>query len=172
MLSPKDIVERYLTASYCGDRAIARQYLADDLTFVGPAASFSGADVYLRASEHVARAVKRLELRKVFADGSDAAAFYDLHIDHPVGVISIADAYHLEGERIASIRTILDTAPFTAPVAGNSAVDPVCGMTVARESAAATRMIGAVTYYFCASGCAEEFDRQPDRYLSGAPAPA
>ena len=114
------------------------------------------------------RAVKRLVVRKTFVNGSDVAVFYDLHVDHPVGAIAIADCYHLKGDQIASIRTILDTAPLTARAGGESTVDPVCGMTVAKASAAATRTIGAVTYYFCNSGCAEAFDCQPEHYLPAA----
>jgi YHS domain-containing protein len=168
MLHAQEIVERYLTAAYGGDPDTARQYLAHDVSFRGPAAQFSGADVYLEASAHARRAVRRLEMHRMFADDVDVAAFYDLHFDHPVGVIAIADWYHLEGDRIASIRTILDTGPFTARVSEEGAVDPVCGMTVAKASAAATRTVGGVTFYFCNSGCAEAFDRQPERYLPAA----
>ena len=85
--------------AYGGDPDTARQYLADDLSFQGPAARFSSADAYVRASEHAVRAVKRLVVRKTFVNGSDVAVFYDLHVDHPVGAIAIADCYHLEGDK-------------------------------------------------------------------------
>jgi YHS domain-containing protein len=76
-----------------------------------------------------------------------------------VDSIAIADWYHVNGDKIAAIRTILDTGPFKAPVAGESAVDPVCGMTVGKASATATRTLDGVTYYFCSIACAEAFDR-------------
>lgn len=38
------------------------------------------------------------------------------------------------------------------------AVDPVCGMAVERESAAARLERGGVTYYFCSRGCRAEFE--------------
>jgi hypothetical protein len=53
-----------------------------------------------------------LEKRQVFVDGPDECVFYDSLIDHPVASIAIADWYHIEGDRIASIRRILDTGPF------------------------------------------------------------
>jgi P-type Cu+ transporter len=51
------------------------------------------------------------------------------------------------------------------------AKDPVCGMTVEPQSAAARRVYGGRTFYFCAKGCAEAFDRDPKRYLEGRPRP-
>jgi YHS domain-containing protein len=162
-----EIVERYVTALYAGDYETARQYLAQDVSFRGPAASFSSADDYLKATQHAVRAVKHVDTRKVFVDGSDVCIFFDLHIEHPVESIAIADWYHLEGGKIASIHSILDTGPFTSAT-GERALDPVCGMTVAKASPAATRTYTGNTYYFCNSGCAEAFDRQPEQYVSVA----
>jgi YHS domain-containing protein/uncharacterized membrane protein YraQ (UPF0718 family) len=47
------------------------------------------------------------------------------------------------------------------------ATDPVCGMTVDTESAAAKRDYGGTTYYFCNPGCAKAFDRSPDTFVEG-----
>jgi hypothetical protein len=58
---------------------------------------------------------------------------YQLHVDHAVGSITVADWYHVEGEKITSICTILDTSPFTRP-SRDTAVDPVCEMTVDKGS--------------------------------------
>src|SRR5882724_10682709 len=44
--------------------------------------------------------------------------------------------------------------------------DPVCGMKVEPANAAATRQLADKTYYFCARGCAERFDRAPERFLA------
>jgi YHS domain-containing protein len=164
MPSARDIVEQYFRAHYAGDTDIARQYLADNLSFRGPAASFASADEYLRASEHAVRAVKHVQMHKVFVDDSDVAVFYDLHIDHQVGFITIVDWYHLEGDKIATIHTIFDTGPFTSSI-GQTAVDPVCGMAIGKASAAATRTFAAETYYFCNLGCAERFESQPEQYI-------
>jgi YHS domain-containing protein len=163
MANPEKTVERYLTAVYSGDAETARQCLADELSFRGPAASVDGADNYLKATAHAVRAVKRIEIQRLFVDGSDVAAFYELHIDHPVGSIAIADWHHLEGDRIRSIRSILDTGPFVS-AGWETAVDPVCGMTVSRSNAVATRTHDNHTFYFCNSGCASAFDLHPDMY--------
>jgi YHS domain-containing protein len=45
-------------------------------------------------------------------------------------------------------------------------VDPVCGMMVTPESAAATYGYQGKTYYFCSKTCKANFVRDPERYLS------
>ena len=50
-----------------------------------------------------------------------------------------------------------------------STVDPVCGMTVTPEAAAASREVAGKTYYFCSTHCAASFDADTDRYAT-APA--
>lgn len=45
------------------------------------------------------------------------------------------------------------------------AIDPVCGMEVNEESAAATSEYEGKTYYFCAPGCKAAFDENPHKYL-------
>ena len=49
--------------------------------------------------------------------------------------------------------------------------DPVCGMEVAEDRAAATAVYQEKTYYFCAATCRESFDREPERYLRRETAP-
>jgi len=46
-----------------------------------------------------------------------------------------------------------------------SAIDPVCGMEVNTETAAASWEYDGVRYYFCAVGCLEDFQEDPDSYL-------
>jgi Cu+-exporting ATPase len=43
--------------------------------------------------------------------------------------------------------------------------DPVCGMQVDDQTAAATSEYRGVDYYFCSKDCQHEFDQQPDRYV-------
>ena len=49
-----------------------------------------------------------------------------------------------------------------------SAIDPVCGMTVAPAVARARGLLstrGDGTYYFCGRGCKLDFDDDPGHYL-------
>jgi YHS domain-containing protein len=45
------------------------------------------------------------------------------------------------------------------------AIDPVCGMEVDPQSAAATYEYKGQTYYFCSSGCKASFEQDPEKYL-------
>lgn len=45
------------------------------------------------------------------------------------------------------------------------AVDPVCGMEVEPEKAAATSTYEGEKYYFCAEGCRHQFEKEPSRFL-------
>ncbi|MFL6214756.1 MAG: heavy metal translocating P-type ATPase [Blastocatellia bacterium] len=49
-------------------------------------------------------------------------------------------------------------------------IDPVCGMTVTPEGAAAQSAYKGEVYYFCAPGCQARFDADPDAYLRADPA--
>ncbi|HEY5879227.1 MAG TPA: heavy metal translocating P-type ATPase [Nakamurella sp.] len=64
--------------------------------------------------------------------------------------------------------TATDTALRDAGREAAGTVDPVCGMTISPEAAAATRSIEDVTYYFCSDHCAATFDNDPDRYTTTA----
>lgn len=45
--------------------------------------------------------------------------------------------------------------------------DPVCGMMVDPERAAAKSEYKGKTYYFCARGCKVAFDKDPEKYVTG-----
>jgi len=44
--------------------------------------------------------------------------------------------------------------------------DPVCGMSVVPEKAAATAEFEGKKYFFCAKNCAAKFEKEPKKYLS------
>lgn len=49
-----------------------------------------------------------------------------------------------------------------------TAKDPVCGMQVDTEKAAAKSEYQGQTYYFCCEGCRKRFEADPARYLASA----
>jgi putative ABC transport system ATP-binding protein len=46
--------------------------------------------------------------------------------------------------------------------------DPVCGMSVEQQNAAASLEHGGRTYYFCSRGCSWEFQESPDAFTSAS----
>ena len=49
------------------------------------------------------------------------------------------------------------------------AKDPVCGMQVNKEKAAATSVYKGENYYFCKPGCKTNFDKDPEKRLEEGP---
>ena len=43
--------------------------------------------------------------------------------------------------------------------------DPVCGMSIDPQRAAAVSEHQGRTYYFCSEECKQKFDRDPQRYV-------
>ncbi len=50
--------------------------------------------------------------------------------------------------------------------------DVVCGMDVDPDSAPAKSDYQGTTYYFCAVGCKQDFDANPQKFLGNGGAPA
>ncbi|GEM_PF-699581 len=48
---------------------------------------------------------------------------------------------------------------------GEKAKDPVCGMEVDKEMAAATSTHMGETFYFCSTNCKADFDQAPMKYM-------
>jgi xanthine dehydrogenase accessory factor len=69
-------------------------------------------------------------------------------------------------ERRRSAELIAWEQPAAAPPA--SAIDPVCGMSVAIATAKITYDYQGATFYFCCPGCRYSFKQEPERYLHAA----
>jgi len=44
--------------------------------------------------------------------------------------------------------------------------DPVCGMELTYQTAQARSEYNGQTYYFCSMSCKEDFDKDPEKYVS------
>ena len=51
-------------------------------------------------------------------------------------------------------------------------VDPVCGMKIDSEKAAAEEIWRGQTFYFCSRGCRDKFHARPEQYAKSPGAPA
>ncbi len=49
--------------------------------------------------------------------------------------------------------------------------DPVCGMEVQEQKAAATVTHRGKTYYFCDPACKKSFEKAPEKYVAAERAP-
>jgi YHS domain-containing protein len=50
----------------------------------------------------------------------------------------------------------------------SSVRDPVCGMEINPQNAAATTAYQGETFYFCRVECQQQFDQSPERYAKAA----
>jgi YHS domain-containing protein len=50
--------------------------------------------------------------------------------------------------------------------------DPVCGMTVDRQTSTAASTYRGKTYYFCSASCRDKFEASPEKYVSAQAQPA
>ncbi|WP_458186557.1 YHS domain-containing protein [Haladaptatus sp. NG-WS-4] len=46
----------------------------------------------------------------------------------------------------------------------NDVVDPVCGMSIEKSTAATKTEYEGQTYYFCSEDCKQKFDSKPESY--------
>ncbi|MDZ4686597.1 MAG: heavy metal translocating P-type ATPase [Planctomycetaceae bacterium] len=58
--------------------------------------------------------------------------------------------------------------PSQLPVLSDTAIDPVCGMTVDPKSAAGTHTHQGKTYYFCSTHCVAKFQADPEQFLKSS----
>ena len=66
----------------------------------------------------------------------------------------------------ALVITILGLTLWVAAQVPEQAVDPVCGMSVAKNAAKWTYEYKDTTYYFCSEGCKTKFSKEPEKYLA------
>jgi len=68
--------------------------------------------------------------------------------------------------RPAGVAVAARTSSAVAPAASTTAIDPVCGMSVAVASARHQAELDGVTYYFCCRNCVSKFLTDPQAYLA------
>jgi YHS domain-containing protein/TusA-related sulfurtransferase len=66
---------------------------------------------------------------------------------------------------MAALAVILVIGVVAQQKSGDTAIDPVCGMTVVKATAKATYEYKGTTYYFCNPGCKDAFAKEPGKYL-------
>jgi ketosteroid isomerase-like protein len=108
----RDVVGRYHEALRREDFDAARKLLTDDLRFTGPFESFERADDYIEAIRKLWGIVESMEVRHVSASGNEVVALYDMVTRTPAGSQLVCEWYGIDGDAIAWIRAVFDSAPF------------------------------------------------------------
>ena len=121
-MAPLDVIARYHEALGARNFDAARRLLRDDLRFTGPFESFEDADAYLTAVEKLWGIVESLDVKHVSADGGEVVALYDMATRTPAGTQLVCEWYGVDGDAIAWIRALFDTAPFAFLREGKSSL--------------------------------------------------
>ena len=115
MSSAGRILQQYYAAVVKRDLAAARTYLADDLVFVGLFETYRSADEYLRTFTGLLQITKRLDVKKIIAEGDDAVVFFDLETTAPAAATTLVAEWHqVKNGKICHVQSVFDGRPFAA----------------------------------------------------------
>jgi SnoaL-like domain len=86
----------------------AYAFLADDLAFWGPTASYQSAAAFRPALAGFAAMTKRAQATELVVQGDRAALLYDCELPPPVGTIKIASFFRVANGKIRWYETLFD----------------------------------------------------------------
>ena len=92
--------------SHKTDEAFA--FLAPDLRFGGPTASYDSAEAFRPALENFARITGAARVVELLVDGDRAALLYDADLPEPIGTLRIASFFTVENGKITAYDTRFD----------------------------------------------------------------
>jgi ketosteroid isomerase-like protein len=114
-----DILKTFYAAVERKDISAARRYLNDDLVFLGLFETYRSADEYLAALSQLLKIVVRLDVKKIIAEGDDAAVFFELETKAPAAAVTLVAEWHvIKNGRISHVRSAFDGRPFAAMFTG------------------------------------------------------
>ena len=115
-MSSTDVVESFLTRFTSGDAAGAAELLEDSFVFHGPMVQTDNKAAFLEATAPLASMLQGFEMHRVWADGPEVCAIYDLHVATPAasGSVTVAEWSVVHDDKLASQRIVFDTAAFAA----------------------------------------------------------
>lgn len=106
MTDPKAIALAYLSNIHA-----CAPLLAPDVTFTGPASTYTGADGILAAFRRLAGIHVRNDIQRLFVDGDEVCAIYDFVTD-TMGSMPTIEWLKVRDGKIASIRLYYDQVPW------------------------------------------------------------
>ncbi len=110
-----NILKRFYDAVVKRDLTTARKYLKDDLLFVGLFETYHSADDYITALSGLLSVTVRLDVKKIIAQGNDAAIFFELQTKAPAeGTVLVAEWHQFKDGKIAHVESAFDGRPYEA----------------------------------------------------------
>jgi hypothetical protein len=116
-----EILKQFYAAVVQRDFAAARKYLADDLAFIGLFETYPSADAYLKALTGLMQITIRLEVKKIIAEGDDAAIFFELQTKAPAeATVLVAEWHQFKDGKIVRAQSAFDARPYAAMFTGGA----------------------------------------------------
>ncbi len=113
------ILNNYYAAVIKRDLTTARRYLAEDLVFVGLFETYRGPDDYLSTLNGLLQITVRLDIKKIIAQGNDAAIFFELQTRAPAEATTLVAEWHqIKDGKIFHVESAFDGRPFAAMFGG------------------------------------------------------
>ncbi len=102
----KEVVLCFIDALNNDDFTHAKDYISDDMVFVGAMGTRNGGQAYISDMEKMRL---KYDIKKTFADGNDVCLWYNIAISGQT--IFASGWYHVENYRILSIKVVFDPRP-------------------------------------------------------------
>jgi uncharacterized protein YndB with AHSA1/START domain len=114
-VTPQARAVSYFEALQRKDRAAIRAMLVDDGSFIGPLQSFTEADAFMNAADIFMQLTKKVDIKKVLADGNDVCIFWDYTTIVPsIPAIPVAAWLTIEADKIKYFHLHFDPAAIVA----------------------------------------------------------
>ena len=101
----------FLDALERKDFESARNYVSNNVSYIGPLNSFDRAKPYFKYAEHLN--LPKLDIKKVFTEGShDVCILWEVNYSTPPATILVSAWYQVYDGKISSMRLVFDPRPF------------------------------------------------------------
>jgi hypothetical protein len=118
-MSAGQILNSFYAAVVKRELAEARRHLNDDLLFKGLFETYRSADAYIAALTGLLSVTVRLDIKKIIAEGSDAAVFFELQTKAPAeGTVLVAEWHQIKNGKIWHVESAFDGRPYEAMFTG------------------------------------------------------
>jgi hypothetical protein len=121
MQSNGEILKKFYADVIRRDLSAARGYLADDLVFVGLFETYRSAEEYIAALTGLLQVTVRLDVKKIIAEGNDAAVFFELETKAPAeGTVLVAEWHQFKNGKITHVAFAFDGRRYAAMFTGKA----------------------------------------------------
>jgi ketosteroid isomerase-like protein len=123
MSASGDVVRKFYAAVVERDLDTARQFLSDDLVFVGLFETYRGPTQYLTTLQGLLGITLRLDVKTIVGEGDNAAIFFELETKAPAAATTLVAEWHqVRNGKIVHVESAFDGRPFAAMFAGRDAM--------------------------------------------------